>query len=282
VKIYHIKTDGKASSTGAVMRAMVKKYYLDMVEYASLSAIQMFTLIKNLPYRPDPPNVETLMRPKYTMTMRGYGGDCLSGNTRVLSDTGFKKISDVKVGDTITGKKGWTKVKGFFDKGRKRVRKYILSNGGKFIATNEHRCILSDENEKLAGDLIVGDRLFHCSWIPRIPGDKISGESKVMVKEIEDAGIKRVFDLTTEDHGIYLPDADIVVHNCDCKALALAAWAYLQKIPYRFIAIRRPGRTVLHHVAIELYMEKQWIFFDPTYRFNSFGEKREEAERVII
>jgi hypothetical protein len=144
MKIYHIKTDGKASSTGAVMRAMVRKYYLDMVPYASLSAIEMFTVIKNLPYRPDPPNVETLMRPKYTMTMQGYGGDC------------------------------------------------------------------------------------------------------------------------------------------DCKALALAAWAYLQKIPYRFIAIRRPGRAVLHHVAIELYMEKQWIFFDPTYRFNSFGEKREEAERVII
>jgi len=144
MKIYRIRTDGKASSTGAVMRAMVEKYYLDMVPYASLSVIQVFNIIKNLPYRMDPVNIETLMRPAYTMTMRGYGGDC------------------------------------------------------------------------------------------------------------------------------------------DCKALALAAYAYLQKIPYRFVAIRRPGRTVLHHVAVELFMQKQWIFFDPTYNFNCFADKREEAERVII
>ena len=144
MKIYRIRTDGKASSTGAVMRAMVEKYYLDMVPYASLSVIQVFNIIKNLPYRMDPVNIETLMRPAYTMTMRGYGGDC------------------------------------------------------------------------------------------------------------------------------------------DCKALALAAYAYLQKIPFHFVAIRRPGRTVLHHVAVELFMQGQWIFFDPTYNFNCFADKREEAERVII
>jgi len=426
------------------MRAMVKKYYLDMVEYASLSAIQMFTLIKNLPYRPDPPNVETLMRPSYTMTMRGYGGDCLSEDTRVLTFDGYRRISEIKVGDGIMGKKGWTKVISVFDKGILQVRKFSLSNGGDFTATDNHRCILADENEVLAGNLMEGDSLFQCpyipghgsikltnddclfigyylsdgwidgyrvcisgkdgfpkeeqkrwvqkyaegkgwktSWHPRyirvyIPGNdyvrsfivkktavdkyidagsilKMNSEQahnllsglmadshqpsdhrsgkcfgsisrglveavvllyrklgigctsryivnhgglgknpiwrvyprlyrkqNVKVIKIENSGVKHVYDIETGDHGIYLPDADIVVHNCDCKALALAAWAYLQKIPYRFIAIRRPGRTVLHHVAIELYMEKQWIFFDPTYRFNSFGEKREEAERVII
>lgn len=126
------------------MRSMVEKYYLDMAPYASLSVIQVFNIIKNLPYRPDPVDIETLMRPKYTMTMRGYGGDC------------------------------------------------------------------------------------------------------------------------------------------DCKALALAALARLQKIPYRFVAIRRPGRPVLHHVAVELFMQDQWIFFDPTYNFNSFATVRPEAERVII
>jgi len=444
MKIYHITTDGKAASTGKVMRAMVEKYYLDMVPYASLSVIQVFNIIKNLPYRPDPPNVETLMRPSYTMSMRGYGGDCLSEDTRLLTDIGYKKISEVRVGNVIMGMKGWTRIVRVIDKGIRQAGKYTLSNGGNFIATDEHRCIKSDGTEVLAGNLVVGDSLFQCVYIPQCgsikltnddcrfigyylsdgwvdncrvcisgkdgfpkeeqkrwvqkyaegkkwktswhsryirvyipaddyvrsfiikktaidkcidvpsilcmnteqtndlltglmadshqPADHRSGKcfasiSKdlvdavvllyrkmgigctyrlivnhgglgknpiwrvyprlyrkqiVKVVKIENAGVKHVYDIETEDHGIYLPDADIVVHNCDCKSLALAAYAYLQKIPFRFVAIRRPGRAVLHHVAVELFMQNQWIFFDPTYNFNSFANRREEAERVII
>lgn len=144
MQAYHIITDGKARSTGRIMRQVVEKYYHDMIPYASLSLLEMFTLIKNLPYRNDPVNVETLMRPAYTMTMRGTGGDC------------------------------------------------------------------------------------------------------------------------------------------DCKALALASYARLHKIPYRFIAIRRPNRKNLHHVALELYINNRWLFADPTYSFNVIGRTRDEAERVFI
>jgi len=144
MNIYHIKTDGKAPSTGKVMRAMVDKFYRDMAPYATLSAVGAFNLIKNLPYRPDPEQAETIMRPLYTLNMQGYGGDC------------------------------------------------------------------------------------------------------------------------------------------DCKAIAMASWAKLNRIPYRFIAIRRPGRDALHHVATELFMDGKWIFFDPTYRFNRYAVTRPEAERVII
>jgi len=70
--------------------------------------------------------------------------------------------------------------------------------------------------------------------------------------------------------------------DCDDKAIALAAWARLHKIPYRFIAIRRFGRKTLHHVAVELYTHNRWLFCDPTYSFNTIGRKREEAERLIV
>ena len=142
--VYKITTDGKATTTGAIMRDVVETYYTDMAPYASLSLLEIFERIKNLPYRPDPPSVETLMRPSHTMQMRGTGGDC------------------------------------------------------------------------------------------------------------------------------------------DCKALALAAWCRLHSIPFRFIAIRRPGRKSLHHVALELYYKDKWIFADPTYRFNTLGRKRDEAERVVL
>ena len=144
MQVHCIVTDGKARTTGRIMRQVVERYYHDMIPYASLSLLEIFTIIKNLPYRNDPVNVETLMRPAYTMTMRGTGGDC------------------------------------------------------------------------------------------------------------------------------------------DCKALALASYARLHKIPYRFIAIRRPNRKNLHHVALELYINNRWLFADPTYSFNVIGRTRDEAERVIL
>lgn len=144
MQFFLVSTDGTAKGTGALMRSVVEKYYLDMAPYASLSLMEVFSLIKSLPYRSDPPMTETLMRPLYTMRMQGWGGDC------------------------------------------------------------------------------------------------------------------------------------------DCKAIALASYARLLRIPFRFIAIRRNGRKTLHHVALEVYINDRWLFLDPTYRFNTLGRKREEAERVIV
>lgn len=144
MKVYKIVTNGSALSTGAIMREVVEKYHRDMLPYSSCSLLQIFDLIKALPFRPDPEDTETLMRPSHTMAMRGTGGDC------------------------------------------------------------------------------------------------------------------------------------------DDKAIALASWARLMQIPYRFIAMRRPGRKTLHHVAVELYTHNRWLFCDPTYSFNVIGRTRDEAERLIL
>jgi transglutaminase-like putative cysteine protease len=144
MKVYKITTDGSAKATGSIMRQVVERFYRDLAPYASYSLLRMFDVIKKLPYRPDPINVETLMRPSHTLAGRGTGGDC------------------------------------------------------------------------------------------------------------------------------------------DCKAVALASWARLQQIPYRFVAIRRNGRKYLHHVAVELYTHNEWLFCDPTYSFNTIGRKRAEAERVVL
>ena len=71
-----VLVDGFAKTTGNYMRAMVDKYYKDMAPYASLSLIEVYNLIKNIPFRPDPDDAEVLMRPMYTMNSLGYGGDC--------------------------------------------------------------------------------------------------------------------------------------------------------------------------------------------------------------
>lgn len=445
MKIFKFKTNGSAKSTGDLMRQVVETYYRDMVPYTSLSLLEVFDRIKNLPYRPDPLTTETLMRPSHTMNMRGSGGDCLDGSTRLLTIDGYALISDIKAGDTIMGRDGWTRVTRKIVKGKLPSNHYTLTNGGFFTATPDHLCILSDTSEAklsnigkydallqplhipqtdnkiplndddcrfigyyLSDGWVDGKRVcisgkdgfpkeaqkswvknyaesqgWKTSWHPRyirvyiplnsfickfiikktaidkfidIPSILTMSESQtknlleglmadshqpkahrsgkcfgtispslkdaivllyrklgipctvrliinhggigknpiyriypqiyrqksVTIQRVESVGIKEVYDIETGDHGIYLPDADIIVHNCDDKAIALASYARLFNIPYRFIAIRRHGRKNLHHVAVELYTNNAWLFCDPTYSFNTIGRKRDEAERLIL
>ena len=71
-----VTTDGKAQTTGKFMRYMVDKYHRDMLPYIYYPLPEVYNAIKNIPYRPDPKDRETLMRPLYTMTLDGTGGDC--------------------------------------------------------------------------------------------------------------------------------------------------------------------------------------------------------------
>lgn len=74
--ITRVKTNGTAKETGPYMHFMVKKYYRDMMPYAHLSLYEIYDLIKSIPYNPDPPDVETLQRPLYTMEYQTVAGDC--------------------------------------------------------------------------------------------------------------------------------------------------------------------------------------------------------------
>ena len=65
-----------AKQTGRLMHKMVDAFYLDMAPYASLSYPEFFDLMKNIPFQPDPPGIELLKRPLYTMRQIGPGGDC--------------------------------------------------------------------------------------------------------------------------------------------------------------------------------------------------------------
>lgn len=76
MKITVKHTDGRAVSTGPLMREMVECYYRDMTPYAHLTLEEIFNVIKNVPYKPDPPELETLQRPYYTMNRLAFGGDC--------------------------------------------------------------------------------------------------------------------------------------------------------------------------------------------------------------
>lgn len=145
MNISRIETNGKASATGPLMRQMVYRYCHDMAPYINYTPMEMFKMVKDIPFNPDPPGFETLQRPRYTINQCGTGGDC------------------------------------------------------------------------------------------------------------------------------------------DDKTIMVACWAHLKNIPFRFVAVRKQGRKILHHVYPELYINGRWMPFDATYNFNIMGqEKRGYVEKVII
>lgn len=72
--------------------------------------------------------------------------------------------------------------------------------------------------------------------------------------------------------------------DCDDKAIASGAWAHLNGIPFRFVAVSRyPRPALLHHVYTEMYIGQRWIAFDPTYSFNVLGRPMcEYPQRVLL
>jgi len=66
--------------------------------------------------------------------------------------------------------------------------------------------------------------------------------------------------------------------DCDDKAIAIASWAKIVKCPdpntgksYRFLAVRSPNKTQLHHVYAEIFLDGEYIPADCTYSFNNPG-----------
>lgn len=74
--------------------------------------------------------------------------------------------------------------------------------------------------------------------------------------------------------------------DCDDKSIAVASWAKLNSIPYRFIAVgrkkRRFGKIGLSHVYVEVYILGSWIMFDSTYSFNVLGQNLGGYDRMVI
>lgn len=70
--------------------------------------------------------------------------------------------------------------------------------------------------------------------------------------------------------------------DCDDKAIAAGAWANLNRIPFRFVAVSKSPEKDLHHVFTEMYINGEWIAFDPTYAFNVLGRPVAYAKRVVL
>lgn len=58
------------------MRRMATMYANDVAKYVNWSLLDFYTMVKNLPYIPDPKGQETIRRPQFTLNGLGQGRDC--------------------------------------------------------------------------------------------------------------------------------------------------------------------------------------------------------------
>lgn len=233
-------------------------------------------------YVKDPIGQETLSFPEET-AFNTRAGDCLDENTRLLTPAGYVAIKDATVGLTIQGRDGWTTVTKVWDKGNLETKRIVLDNSGFFIATDEHRCFLPDGSEKTVAELVVGDALLGA--LPVGHPDPRPLDPPCILSMTPD-GVRHVWDIETADHGIYLPDAGIVVHNCDDKTiLEIAMLSSLGILAYPVvIAVNSP---TFSHVYLHVVMPKgkfpnagMTLAADPIMREWPLGREAPEGKVV--
>jgi len=119
-------------------------------------------LRRDIRYTSDVHGIDTYAHPKRTLELGG--GDCLPGETLLVTPQGLVRIDQVRVGDTIHDGKTWVQVTNWWDKGTLPVNTYELNNKSVLRCTAEHRVFrvtrANGEHEEMrAGDLREGDLL---------------------------------------------------------------------------------------------------------------------------
>ena len=86
-------------------------------------------------------------------------GGCIHEDELVLTDTGYKKIKDILVGDNVYTKIGYVPVNVVFDKGEQEIYKVTTTKGYKIRTTKDHKFCYDGFNTKHLYDLKVGDNI---------------------------------------------------------------------------------------------------------------------------
>ena len=182
----------------------------------------------------------------------GPWGDCLPITTLVLRDDyTVTALGNIQPGDKIMGDGGFTTVTEHAFTGEKPILSFELNNGAILRCSPEHRVFLRDNTEKRAEDLKVGDLLktptsefatgsvlnplgYEPSHLLSCPNARRNSARVVSIREDEP---EMCCDITTSTGRFYLPESDVIVHNCE--DLACYRTAELRELPWHY---ERPSK----------------------------------------
>lgn len=193
---------------------------------------------KNVYYVNEPG--ERLQDPIFTIK-NGFG-DCFAEDTLVLrDDMALIKIQNIQIGDKIWGRDQWTTVVNFWDKGVLPITEIALDNGSVLRLTEEHKVYVWNTDVQnwiriKVSDLKEGHKLLQpqinrSKFVNRLRGTK--GLCVVSITRLTDS--VPCYDIATEDHYVYLPEADCTVSNCDDQNILLCSLFESVKLPWKYV-----------------------------------------------
>ncbi len=155
---------------------------------------------------------------EYVAQLMAYGismasvlnGQCFTGDTLIKTSDGYKKIKDIKEGDSVlseneeTGEKGYKKVKNTFIREIETLVK-VYVDGNVINTTKEHPFYVLDKGWVLAKNLKTGDLL-------RIADGTAKRVLEIKIDKLE-TPIK-VYNFEVEDwHTYFVSETGVLVHN---------------------------------------------------------------------
>lgn len=195
-------------------------------------------------YKEDPPGQENWK--DIPAVLKDGHGDCLPLSTLVLratrDDSGeLVPMLALRIGDRVMGDGNWTTVREACVTGEKRVVALSLDNGCELRSSREHKVfrLAGDAREEIrVGEITVGDTLVTPSSMPARLFGTISTETPRSVlraianttrtnrnaahrvERVAEDGSELCLDIATDSGVFWLPEPDVLVHNCD----RLVAW----------------------------------------------------------
>ena len=181
-------------------------------------------------------------------------GDCLPLSTLVVRQLGdgvqasgiareLVPMLALKAGDRIMGDGAWTTVRDVCVTGGKRLLALHLDNGCQLRCSPEHKLfrLMGNTREEIrAGEVKISDALASPVTMPRLVGEPpnwlktpptvlraIANIARVnrnvahrVERVVEEDDRELCMDITTDSGNFWLPESDVLVHNCD----RLVAW----------------------------------------------------------
>ena len=244
-------------------------------------------------------------------TLQFGGGDCLPGDTLLMvRDRGLVPLRHVEPGWEIWGLERWSRVERVWSKGRLPVSLVYFDTGATFRATPDHHVYVAAGHpsvlERVAGfevhesdhgplarihtaDLKIGDALPVPREVPA-PIVDVTWRSQFGLSRHDFARVIGVhpavdtvetFDLTTEDHRVYLPEADVTVSQCDDHSVTNAVLAMENGFQTKFRITSNTGATWDHiycMAAIPKHSPARWIALDTTLGRGKFAREPSNAK----
>lgn len=214
------------------------------------------------------------------------GGDCFAKGTKMLRRDGQKiAVEDLKAGDEIWGRHRWSRVEATANKGVLPVFDFYLDNGKSFTVTGDHKLFvvartgavvrvhaseianIGDHIQATSIELIAPKHVGEVRSDPRLCNQTFANFNDYFdsVRRVHnvvwgdftgDKTMSRtdeVFDIQTDDHYVYLVDADVTVSNCDnvaCWRVAELRQAGIPARPYMTNRTRPDGGTTYHALVL--------------------------------